>query len=181
MRRLLAISLMLAAFLMALTACSKAAPPLALHELPSGEALSWNLVEMDGLEKRLEEDAKTIRWTSETISGKVNAHLTVKVDEENRKTTFIFSSCNDVVVSYSGIETLNLETTRTTQTACPGFAKDQNGEEIRIISSPRDTTDRFFMSILRNIHSYDVEGDQLILRDRNKSELASFIRRESVQ
>ena len=108
MRRLLAISLMLAAFLMALTACSKAAPPLSLHELPSGEALSWNLVEMDGLEKRLEEDAKTIRWTSETISGKVNAHLTVKVDEENRKTTFIFSSCNDVVVSYLGLSLIHI-------------------------------------------------------------------------
>ena len=61
MRGLLAISLMLA---VSLTACSTAASPLALHELPSKEAPQWDLVSVKGLNEHLKD-----AYESGTVKG----------------------------------------------------------------------------------------------------------------
>ena len=193
MRRVIAISLMLAA---SLTACSTSVSSLALHELPAKEAPQWDLVSVKGLNEHLTEIYET--GTVISKGGRVAVRGLSNVDYEDflkpRGTLRIsgkgkFDTEDIVYISFKTCTANQLSFMRVDGVL---KAKDFYNYEVACWSryGPEEvylSTQRFFdpfvWSVLRKVTNYRVshDGQTLTLLGAQSEQLGLFKRQEATK
>ena len=185
MRGLLAISLMLA---VSLTACSTAASPLALHELPSKKAPQWDLVSVKGLNEHLKDayESGTVKGASEVgYNAFMKPRGTLKIggatnSDDEEEVHISFKTCGGFWVSYMRVDgSLKAMSSGYPGVACWNHYGQKDGKDLFLYT--QTLYNDFFGTILAKVTNYQVsnDGQTLTLLDASGEHLGVFKRAEA--